>query len=331
MVYLFIFILIEIDIQSLLIAMSCTKVFKKESKKAIIWILSFPSLITCILTIGTLILYKYRKKNVKKFFSNTINEYKKHINYATEDNIHVFIKKLKLRMKYYKHNIFETCLEAIILFLLPIVLKIIVFQKTNFGIMFSISASLFYAVTIFNSLYILIKKKLKKRCERRKKKLNYYIEKYPLENKLKEIKKRSEKYRSFYSSNCMNVTYIINKIFFGFLFIIFFKQIGEKLDDSKNGSSWLILFIPCYILFIPIICFAILHTISLYPIFKRKICLIILTIFPCIFAFIANSFLLPLEFEKRIEVSPYIIPMLFFSASLFFGLHLKILYSKFQD
>lgn len=331
MIYVFFFILMEIDIQSLLIAMSCTNVFKKQTKKTLIWILSIPSLITCILSITILIIYKYRKINKKKLFNDIINKSKVNLKYATEENIHTFSKKLKLRMKYYKHNIFEIGLEGIILFLLPYFIKIIVFQNTKFVVIFSISSSLFYGVTICHSIYVLIKKKIKKKCKKNKKKLNYYIKKYPLNDKLSEIKIKSEKYRSLYSNTCMNITFIINKFFFGFLFIIFFKQIGEKLDDPKNGSSWLILFIPCYILFIPVICFAILHTISLYPIFKAKIWLIILTIFPCIFAFIANSFLMPLEFEKRIEVSPYIIPILFFSASLFFGLHLKIIYSKIKD
>ena len=331
MIYVFIFILMEIDIQSLLIAMSCTNAFKKQTKKTLVWILSIPSLITCILSIAILIIYKYRKIHIKKLFVNILNKSKVNLKYATDENIHVFSKKLKLRMKYYKHNIFEIGLEGIILFLLPIFLKIIVFQKTKFEIMFSISSSLFYGVTICHSIYILIKTKIKKRCKRKTKKLNYYIQKYPSFDKLKEIKIKSEKNRSLYSNLCMTITFFMNKLFFGFLFIIFFKQIGEKLDDPKNGSSWLILFIPCYILFIPVICFAILHTISLYPIFKAKIWLIILTIFPCIFAFIANSFLMPLEFEKRIEVSPYIIPILFFSASLFFVLHLKIIYSKIKD
>ena len=324
MFYLFSFIILGFDITSLLITMNCQNVFKTKNRETILWILSTPSLIICIISIIVFIIYKYRMKKVQKTFKKIIEENKSKIKFPNQDNMKKFKKKLKLRIKYYKNIIFENLVKGIFVFLSPIFIKTIIFQNTTFELIFAISSTLFYGVNFFNDLYIFIKLKIG-HCKRKKKSTPYYLEKYPLVQNISEIKETNKKYRSSCSENSLSVAFFIGKLFFGFLFITYFSQIGLKLDNPKNGDSWFLLFIPFYIFFIPMIGYSILHTISLYPIYKKKIWLLILTIFPCNFAFIINSILLPLALEKKINVTPYLIPIFFFIATLFLFLHLKIL------
>ena len=53
-----------------------------------------------------------------------------------------------------------------------------------------------------------------------------------------------------------------------------------------------------------------------------------MTIFFCIITFIANGIAIPMLLEKRIEISPYVIPILFFSGTFFLGIHIKIFSTK---
>ena len=330
MFYLFSFLFLGFDITSLLVIMNCKNVFKTKKREKILWILSTPSLIICIISIVVFIIYKYRMKKVKKTFNKIIEDNINKIKFSTHENMQKFKKKLKLRIKYYKHNIFENLIKGIFVFLSPIFIKTIIFQNTTFETIFAISSTLFYGLNFFNDLYIFIKLKIG-HCKRKKKPISYYLEKYPLIEKITEIKEINKKYRSTCSENCLSIAFFIGKLFFGLLFVVYFSQIGEKLDNPKNGDSWFLLFIPFYIFFIPLIGYSILHTISLYPIFKKQIWLIIITIFPCNFAFVINSILLPLALEKKINVTPYLIPIFFFIGTLFLFFHLKILSWKLID
>ena len=188
---------------------------------------------------------------------------------------------------------------------------------------------LFFFVRFFHYLYTFIKIKIKS-CEKGKKNLSYYLEKYPLVESVKEIKKTQEKYKSNCSDNTLNIAFLLGRIFLGVLFILYFEQIGEKLDNPKNGGSWITLFIPIYILLIPVIGFMILHIVSLYTIFKKKYWLVIITFIPCAFALITNSILLPLSLEKKFQAI-YLIPLFFFIGTLFLGIHLKVVSIKLDD
>ena len=162
----------------------------------------------------------------------------------------------------------------------------------------------------------------------KKNNIKYFLKKYPLNENIIEIQNYSKNNKTYISEIFMNITFFIVKGFLLFLFIIYFSQIGEKLDDPIKGCSWIYLFIPMFICFIPLLLYSILHCISLYKIFKGKIWIIIITIIPCNFSFIINSVLIPMILDNRISITYYVIPIIYSIGTLFFGIHIKIVNSK---
>ena len=325
--YIFSFLIFAVDMTSLFFSMKYTKDIQAKKKQMPIFII-FPSFVEWIITIIIYFLFKKKHKEVKKEIKEVINTYKNKMKYAIDTNINILCKKLKLKALYYENNTFEDYLQGIIVFFIPIALKVIIFKKISNKTILFISSLLFYGIMFIKSIinYIIIK--IKKKNQSKRNNLYYYEKKYPGNNGVSLIKQNIENFSSPISETYMNFSFFFFKIFFGILFVLYFNQIGQKLDDPIKGCSWKILFIPIYISFGPIIAFAIIHCISLYSYFKVKIWFLIITIFPTIIAFIANGIAIPMLLEKRIEISPYIIPILFFSGTLFLGIHIKIFSTK---
>ena len=312
---------------SLFFSMKYTKDVQAKKYQMPIFII-FPSFVEWIITIIFYCLFKKKHKEVKKEVKEVINTYKNKMKYAIDTNINKLCKKLKLKALYYENNSFEDYLEGLIVFFVPIALKVIIFKKISNKTILFISSLLFYGIMFIKSIinYIIIK--IKQKFQSNKNNLHYFEKKYPGNNGVSLIKKNIQNFSSIISEGYMNFSFFFLKIFFGILFVLYFNQIGEKLDDPIKGCSWKILFIPIYISFAPIIAFSIIHCISLYSYFKGKTWFLIFTLFPCIIAFIANGIAIPMLLEKRIEISPYIIPILFFSGTFFLGIHIKIFSTK---
>ena len=312
---------------SLFFSMKYTKVIKAKKKQMSIFII-FPCFVEWIITIIIYFLFKIKHNEVEKEVKNVINSYKNRMKYAIDKNIDNLCKKLKLKALYYENNNFEDYLQGIIVFFIPIAVKIIIFKKISNKTILFISSLLFYGIMFIKSFlnYIIIK--VNQNSQSKRNNLFYYEKKYPGNNGVSLIKKNIQNFSSPISEGYMNFSSFFFKIFFGILFVLYFNQIGEKLDDPIKGCSWKILFIPIYISFAPIIAFAIIHCISLYFYFKTKIWFLMMTIFFCIITFVANGIAIPMLLEKRIEISPYVIPILFFSGTFFLGIHIKIFSTK---
>ena len=317
---------------SLFISMKYKKDVKTDNKTSSLFII-FPSFIEWIVTIVILFLYIKREQNAKKEIQNIIDSYinKKKMKYAIESNIKNLSKKLRMKSQYYEHTFFKDLLIGIILFFIPLALKVIFFKKLTNRFVFLISSLFFYGIMFMKSLLKIIILKTKKRFQTKTNNVNYYEKKYPRNEGVYLIKQNIQNFSSIFSENYMNFSYFFCKFFFGLLFILYFTQIGEKIDDPIKGCSWKILFIPIYILYGPILAYTIIHLISVYSYFKAKIIILFFTVFPSIFAFMLNGILIPMILEKRIEVSPYIIPISFFGGTLFLGIHLTIVSCKITD
>ena len=324
--YIFSFFIIGVDCTSFFIAMDKNKVFGNTKKHK--WIILIPGLIEWIMTLLSLIYYKYKLRVIKQEVMKIIEGCKSNMVCANDDNIKSLSKKLSLRTKYYKSDIFEKCLILIILFLIPIGLKIIIFRKCKYKKFFIICSSIIFGIIFFSSLIKLIIIKLKSYFQMKKNNIKYFLKKYPLNENIIEIQNYSKNNKTCVSEIFMNVAFFIVKGFLLFLFIIYFSQIGEKLDDPIKGCSWIYLFIPMFICFIPLIVYSIIHCISLYKLFKGKIWIIIFTIIPCNFSFIINSVLIPMILDNRISITYYVIPIIYSIGTLFFGIHIKIVNSK---
>ena len=293
--YIFSFFIIGIDCTSFFIAMDKNKVFGNTKKHK--WIILIPGLIEWIMTLLSLIYYKYKLRVIKQEVMKIIEGCKSNMVCANDDNIKSLSKKLSLRTKYYKSDIFEKCLILIILFLIPIGLKIIIFRKCKYKKFFIICSSIIFGIIFFSSLIKLIIIKLKSYFQMKKNNIKYFLKKYPLNENIIEIQNYSKNNKTCVSEIFMNVAFFY-------------------------------LFIPMFICFIPLLLYSILHCISLYKIFKGKIWIIIFTIIPCNFSFIINSVLIPMILDNRISITYYVIPIIYSIGTLFFGIHIKIVNSK---
>ena len=234
---------------------------------------------------------------------------------------------------------------------MPIIIKNVIFRKIGLKAIFSESSTLFYGYDIILYLIKLIIKIRKQRIYSKdlytKKELNNYssldiIDNYNnQENKqdnnvsLEDIDitindniiyERNIKMKSLLNENYLNISFLVAKCFMSILFIIYFTRIGEKLDDKTSSTTWVILFIPCYISFLPVLLFCIFHSLALYSIFKEKIWIPILTIFPCLFAFIGNCVIIPLKLDNKINFHETLITVCFAIGTIFLLIHLYILY-----
>ena len=75
---------------------------------------------------------------------NIVLENKNKIKNPSKENLKAINKKLRLRTKYCKHNVFENCVQGIITFFIPIFLKITIFHESTYHAIFLTSSSLFY-------------------------------------------------------------------------------------------------------------------------------------------------------------------------------------------
>ena len=132
--------------------------------------------------------------------------------------------------------------------------------------------------------------------------------------------------KSILGENYLNIAFMVTKCILKVLFILYFTKIGEKLDDKANSFSWVIIFVPCYICFLPILLFCILHCFSIYSIVGSKIPIFIITISLTYLFFFTNSIIIPLKLENKINFQLYLIAILFAFGTLFLILHLWFLH-----
>lgn len=285
-IYFFSFFVIAVDIFSLFLALRF-EYFETINENLMGWIFISPFIFEWLVSIIVLIVYKCRLKGVKRTVRSIVNENKSKIVCATKANIEELCTKIKLRSKYCKHNVFENWLKGIIIFFIPFILKLTSYTQSNFMEFFLVASSLFYIITFFSELVKFIKIKWKSKHNR----LKYYKINYSSHSKLNEIEAVIEKTKTYLSEVVLDVLFFLGKLIIGFLFIVYFSQIGSKIDDKANGTSWIILFIPFYILYLPVICYVILHCCSLAVAFKNDLWKIIITIVPFISKLISNCIL----------------------------------------
>ena len=328
---------------------------ENENKNKNSWILSLPAIIEWIITLGFFINFKMRKKRLKSKVNKLIEERKKMIQCYNNERKQKILKIFKLQGKHFKNSYFENLLITILLFLFPIIIKNVIFKSLSFKEILCVSACLFYGYTIiYELIYLIIK--TKKRREYNSKLLsnknNLYksidvVENiYNQENDKNEqdnnnvsladidinintnenaLYERNIKLKSIIGNNYLNISFLVVKLLFGIFFIIYFTSIGEKLDDKTSSRTWTILFIPFYICFLPVLLFCILHCLSLYPTFKDKIYIPILTLFPCFFVFVANCVIIPLKLDNKITFHESFITVFFIIGTIFLFIHLMIL------
>lgn len=337
---------------SLLISLNGTGVFKDKINSLNSWILVLPILIEWFITLGFFISFKFRSKRLKKNIKKLIIDKKNRLKCYNEEGCELLFKSLKLQGRHFKNSKFKNLLKSILLFLFPIVIKTAIFKNVGFKEIFTVSASLFYGYNfIFDFIKLLIKKR--KQCLYRHKlnleKINYSYKSINMSDNHSSsqednnnislddidinlndnaIYERNNKMTAKLGENYLNISFMVIKSILGILFIIYFSTIGEKLDGINNSCTWIVLFIPAYICFLPTLLFCILHCFSLYSIFQRKIWKVIVTIIPCFIAFIANCVIIPLKLENRITLHPFFITVFFIVGTIFLLLHLLVLNKK---
>ena len=285
-----------------------------------------------------------------------ITDEKKFLKCYNKENSERLFKSLKLQGRHFRNSKFKNLLKSILLFLFPIIIKTAIFKNVGYEQIFVVSASLFYGYNfIFDLIQLILKNR--KQCKYKDKLIlenlnNPYksldgndnnhlnlqdnneqdnnislddIEIYINDNAIYE---RNSKMKSILGEHYLNISFMVIKCILGILFIIYFNNIGEKLDGKNNSCSWIILFIPFYICIVPSLIFCILHILSLYSIFKGNIWKVIVTIFPCLISFIANCVIIPLKLENRISMNSSFITIFFVIGTIFFFLHLLVLNKK---
>ena len=350
-IYSFIFIFLIVDLISLLISLSANGVFKQKFEDSSYWELMLPIIIEWFITFGFFINFKIRKRKLNSKVKQLIEERKKNFKCYNNERMEKILEILKLQGRHFKNTYFEQLLITILLVFIPILIKSFIFRKIAFKVIFSVSATLFYGYDIiFELIKIIIKmrkqsiynKELKnKKKENCYNSINNMESSNSQENNVQDnnitledidinindnyIYERNNKMKSIISENYLNISFLVMKSFMGILFILYFTRIGEKLDDKASSTTWIILFIPCYISFFPILLFCIFHSLSLYTIFKGKIWIPIITLFPSYFVFVANCVIIPLKLDNKINFREYYITIFFIIGTIFLIIHLTIL------
>lgn len=349
-IYSFTFLVLVIDLTSLLLTLKDNDIFQK-SKSGKSWILVLPTIIEWLITIGFFINFRIRKKKLKSKIKKIINEKKREIKCYNNEREKIILKILKLQGRHFKNSYYENLLITILLFLFPIIIKIIIFTNVGFKPIFSVSASLFYGYNIiYELIFLIIKTKKRKNYNKEllsKKINNSYKSIDIVENITNQdnndqdnnvslgdidihinnntIYERNNKIKSKISENYLSISYLVVKSLFGIFLIIYFTSIGEKLDDKTSSRTWMILFIPYYICFLPALLFCILHILSLCTVFKRKIWIPIITIIPCLLVFFINGIIIPLKLENKISLHESFITIFFIIGTIFLLIHLIVL------
>ena len=350
LIYIFIFIVLVVDLSSLLITLSSNSEYKKKAVKSSSWQIIFPLIVEWIITIGFYINFKIRKKKMKSKVQKLMGDRKKDIKCYNEERATKISKTLKLQGRHFKNTYFENLLITILLFFLPIIIKNIILRKAQYQVIFAVSASLFYGYDIILGIIKLIiklrrqQKYNKDLCSEQNKdkynsisvldnnnnkgnieENNLSLEDIDININDNIIFEKNNKMKSKLGECFMNISFLFAKCFMEILFIIYFIRIGEKLDNKMNSTTWVILFIPIYIIFFPLLLFCIFHYLSLYATFKEKIWLPIITIFPCLFVFIANFVIIPLKLDNKINFNEIFITIFFVIGTGFLCAHLIIL------
>jgi hypothetical protein len=360
--YCLTFIIILVDLISYLIGFNVGGISKTEENDKIdvendkpnTWILMLPILTMWAITLGFYIHLKKRKGTIKKKIKNLILERKGSIKCYTKGRAAQFRNTLKLHEKNFSDTYFENFLFSVLLYLFPILLKLIFFKNLGFKIIFCITAVLYYGYDILHEIikfFYVLKQKRKYNKEflidskNSYKSINVVVDNMNNTMNLNEdnnviigekeinfntmnenaIYERNKKMKSKLSGMFLNISFVFVKIVLEILFIIYLTRIGEKFDDPNSSCSWSILFIPVYLCSLPIILFCILHCLSLYRIFKGKVLFPILTVIPCMLTFIVNSVMIPLKLDKKISLHQSFIPIIFTIGTIFLIIHLIIL------
>ena len=347
-IYVFSFLILVIDLTSLLISLNSAGIFKDKINGFNSWVLVLPVLIEWFITLGFYISFRYRLKKLKKKIKKLITDKKNRLKCYNEENSELLFKSLKFQGKHFKNSKFKNLLKSILLFLFPIVIKTAIFKNVRFKDIFSASASLIYGYNyIFDLIKLIIKKR--KQCLYMNKLLkitngyksinnsetrnveqdnNISLDDIDLNVNDNDIYERNSKMKATLGENYLNISFMVIKGILGILFIIYFTTIGEKLDGVNNSCTWIVLFIPYYICFLPALLFCLLHCFSLYSIYQKKIWKVIITIFPCFFTFVSNCVIIPLKLENRITLNSCFITVIFIVGTIFLLLHLLVLNKK---
>jgi hypothetical protein len=123
---------------------------------------------------------------------------------------------------------------------------------------FTLSSLLVLSWAYFNNLFEYIKNKTKSV----NKKIDFYKSisiKSNLYNDYEKLSKSIKDKKSFLTDSNLNIIFYIIKLFIYTLIVLFFNNFGGKLDNSSE-LDWVLLFIPVYMISIPLIIFAILHS-----------------------------------------------------------------------
>jgi len=315
-----------------------------------------PLLAEWAITLGFYIHLKKRKYNIKKKIKKLINDKKNSIKLFSKERAKQFRKTLKLQEKNYNNNYFEKFLFNVMLYIFPILLKLIVFKNLGFKIIFCLVAVIFYGYDILSEIFKFFCK-IKKQRKYNKELLNDIKNKNKYQSlevvadihnnstninednnvSLREIEivnncidentiyERNKKMKSKFGEISFHIAFLLVKVVLEILFIIYVTRIGEKFDDMNASCSWTILFIPFYLCSLPVLLFCILHCLSLYKIFKKKIYIPILTVTPCLLSFIINCVIIPLKLDGKISLHEAVIPIIFLIGTIFLIVHLLIL------
>ena len=357
--YILTFIFIIVDLLSFLVCfnvggISPTKNSNDGESKS--WILMLPLLAEWAITLGFYIHLKKRKYNIKKKIKKLINDKKNSIKLFSKERAKQFRKTLKLQEKNYNNNYFEKFLFNVMLYIFPILLKLIVFKNLGFKIIFCLVAVIFYGYDILSEIFKFFCK-IKKQRKYNKELLNDIKNKNKYQSlevvadihnnstninednnvSLREIEivnncidentiyERNKKMKSKFGEISFHIAFLLVKVVLEILFIIYVTRIGEKFDDMNASCSWTTLFIPFYLCSLPVLLFCILHCLSLYKIFKKKIYIPILTVTPCLLSFIINCVIIPLKLDGKISLHEAVIPIIFLIGTIFLIVHLLIL------
>ena len=137
---------------------------------------------------------------------------------------------------------------------------------------FTLSSFLVLSWAYFNNLFKYIKSKYKNNI----KKIDFYKTISLKSNPFKDyeyLAKSINTNKSFLSENNLNIIFYTIKLCIYVLIVLFFNNFGGKLDNPSE-LDWIFLFIPIYIISIPLILFAILHS---YSNFKKSFYVNIIT------------------------------------------------------
>ena len=353
-IYSLSFLFLVVDLTSLLLTLSQRGVFKKQAESSSTFVLAIPIIIEWLITLGFYVNFQIRKKKLKKKVKQIIDDKRNRFKFYNKERLAKIAKILKLQGRHFKNTYFENLLITILLFLIPIIIKNTILRKVGFKAIFSVSAILFYGYDIMLNLIKFIIRLSKQRKYNkelyRKKDGNTYSSldngdnsKNVQENNIQDnnnvsmedidvvindnaLYERNSKMKSILSEKYLNISFLLVKSFMGILFIFYFMRIGEKLDDKTNSTTWVILFIPCYIFFLPVLLYCIFHILALYSVFQEKIWIPIITIFPCLFVFIANCIIIPLKLDNKINFHEVLITIFFVIGTIFLLIHLYVLH-----